>query len=236
MAQSYELWRTNFPWNVYSTTWRPISHRAHKNIIRFSSITVIKGRYGIESIYHANTQPWYSKIFTILHIDLNYLVTCKAKKRNTCHFCHINGESVKHFLMVCTHFDKLHIKFEISIRNVPFSYDNLSLNSKLKYIIDLCCPLKAVSSCLNLYRIYISREKDCDSAKTDILLCSIFLIYSHYCNHLFLCDCVLHDDVIKWKHFLRYWPFLQGNPGHRWISRTKASDAELWCFLWSVPE
>ena len=24
--------------------------------------------------------------------------------------------------------------------------------------------------------------------------------------------------------------------GPRWISRTKASDAELWCFLWSVPE
>ena len=24
--------------------------------------------------------------------------------------------------------------------------------------------------------------------------------------------------------------------GHRWIPLTKASDAELWCFLWSVPE
>ena len=24
--------------------------------------------------------------------------------------------------------------------------------------------------------------------------------------------------------------------GHQWIPRTKASDAELWCFLWSVPE
>ena len=24
--------------------------------------------------------------------------------------------------------------------------------------------------------------------------------------------------------------------GPRWIPRTKASDAELWCFLWSVPE
>ena len=24
--------------------------------------------------------------------------------------------------------------------------------------------------------------------------------------------------------------------GHRWIPRTKASDAELWCFLWSTPE
>ena len=24
--------------------------------------------------------------------------------------------------------------------------------------------------------------------------------------------------------------------GHRWIPRTTASDAELWCFLWSAPE
>ena len=24
--------------------------------------------------------------------------------------------------------------------------------------------------------------------------------------------------------------------GHRWIARIKASDAELWCFLWSAPE
>ena len=24
--------------------------------------------------------------------------------------------------------------------------------------------------------------------------------------------------------------------GYRWISRTKASDAQLWCFLWSAPE
>ena len=24
--------------------------------------------------------------------------------------------------------------------------------------------------------------------------------------------------------------------GHRWIPRTKASDAELWCFLWSTPD
>ena len=24
--------------------------------------------------------------------------------------------------------------------------------------------------------------------------------------------------------------------GHRWIPLTKATDAELWCFLWSVPE
>ena len=45
-----------------------------------------------------------------------------------------------------------------------------------------------------------------------------------------------HDDVIKWKYFPRYWPFARGFTGHRWIPRTKASDAALWCFLWCAPE
>ena len=47
---------------------------------------------------------------------------------------------------------------------------------------------------------------------------------------------VWHYDVIKWKHFPRYWPFVRGIHRSRWIPRTKASDAELWCFLWSAPE
>ena len=46
----------------------------------------------------------------------------------------------------------------------------------------------------------------------------------------------IHDDVIKWKHFPRYWPFM------RWINRwpvdspTKSSGAELRCLLWSASE
>ena len=47
---------------------------------------------------------------------------------------------------------------------------------------------------------------------------------------------IYHDDVIKWKHFPRYWPFVWESTGHRWILLTKASDAELWCFRWSAPE
>ena len=45
-----------------------------------------------------------------------------------------------------------------------------------------------------------------------------------------------HDDVIKWKHFPRYWPFARRIHRSRWLPRTKASDAELWCILWSAPE
>ena len=47
-----------------------------------------------------------------------------------------------------------------------------------------------------------------------------------------------HDDVIKWKHLPRYWPFVRGIPRPPVNSPpdTKASDAELWCLLWSAPE
>ena len=38
------------------------------------------------------------------------------------------------------------------------------------------------------------------------------------------------------KHFPRYWQFVQGIHRSQWIPRTRASDAELWCFLWSAPE
>ena len=43
-----------------------------------------------------------------------------------------------------------------------------------------------------------------------------------------------HDDVIKWEHFPRYCPLCGEFIGHWWIPLTKASDAELWCFLWSI--
>ena len=42
------------------------------------------------------------------------------------------------------------------------------------------------------------------------------------------------DDIIKWKHFARYWPFITS--GHRWIPLTKSTDAGRCCFLWSAPK
>ena len=49
-------------------------------------------------------------------------------------------------------------------------------------------------------------------------------------------DSSLHDDVIKWEHFRVTGSLCGKFTGDRRIARTKASDAELWCFLWSEPE
>ena len=46
-----------------------------------------------------------------------------------------------------------------------------------------------------------------------------------------------HDDVIKWKHFPRYWPFVRLI--HRspvYFPHKGQCNTELWCFLWSAPE
>ena len=40
----------------------------------------------------------------------------------------------------------------------------------------------------------------------------------------------VHGDIIKWKHFPRYCPFMREI--NQWLPLTKASEAELWCFLW----
>ena len=62
----------------------------------------------------------------------------------------------------------------------------------------------------------------------------------HYANmYIFkVMVCIfLDDDLIKWKHFPRYWPFVWGI--HRLLvnsPHTKANNAELWCFLWSTSE
>ena len=82
------------------------------------------------------------------------------------------------------------------------------------------------SSCLCAIRWYymLNREWRCSWSSAD-RWCSNYIWVIAY-----------HDDVIKWKHFPRYWPFMRGIHRSRWIPCTKASDAELWCFLWSAPE
>ena len=121
------------------------------------------------------------------------------------------------------------------------------LMSRLVYMCaSLCCPFSKshqvdfrrflkFQTCFGFQTIFVNLHQPG----------SLFLLQSIYLSVcLFVClfalnkhggkTCSRHDDVIQWNHFSRYWPFLRGI--HRGIPRTKASDAELWCFLWSAPE
>ena len=43
----------------------------------------------------------------------------------------------------------------------------------------------------------------------------------NFCHNTTVWIFRIHDDVIKWKHFPRYWPFVREFTGHRWIPRRK---------------
>ena len=62
---------------------------------------------------------------------------------------------------------------------------------------------------------------------TEVERSSVWLHYCHYrCRRL-----------PPWRrHFRVTGPLWGESTHHRWIPLTKASDAELWCFLWSAPE
>ena len=67
---------------------------------------------------------------------------------------------------------------------------------------------------------------------------ALLYVYIHICSNISISIYreYRHDDVIKWKHFPRYWPLCGDFTGHRWIPHTNASDVELWCFVSSTPE
>ena len=80
---------------------------------------------------------------------------------------------------------------------------------------------------------YFSTQTSRTICKMNWSLCSNYLNYlccliinKWKCIFVFPQTVQLHDDVIKWKHF----------PRDRWITLTKANDAELWCLLWFAPE
>ena len=112
------------------------------------------------------------------------------------------------------------------------------------FFIDVLLYGESVCKCSNLTIGNISRlSRHINNNNNVRQLCSelqhvISYISKQNANSMITCGCfnIDHDDVIKWKHF-RVTGLLCGEfTGYRWIPYTKASDAELWCFLRSAPE
>ena len=83
----------------------------------------------------------------------------------------------------------------------------------------------------NTFQHIYSNELKCQDKLP--IVCWNLLIWSWFSDWV-ISFFVHHDDVIKWKPFPRYWPFV------RWLHRSPVNsphkDAELWCFLWSALE
>ena len=69
------------------------------------------------------------------------------------------------------------------------------------------------------YRGAIKRESRAWCCLEFIKLCHVHMetVEGHIVSDSSACNNSLHDDVIKWKRFPRYWPLCGEFPGHRWI-------------------
>ena len=116
----------------------------------------------------------------------------------------------------------------------------------------LCVVVKSIKSDIDLGRRRKRPSKWLFGATGDVLACpnrmsqkgirydspQYLEFRGKLTRNVFIFTCIEmrmpHDDVFKWKHFSRYWPFVKGSSGHLWIPITKTSDVEVWCFLWSM--
>ena len=66
---------------------------------------------------------------------------------------------------------------------------------------------------------YIYHACECCILYASVHMCMYLFVHIYVCMMVYLfmwanvipCDLILsHDDVIKWKHFPRYWPFVRG--------------------------
>ena len=78
------------------------------------------------------------------------------------------------------------------------------------------------------------------NSQTVELSCPCKFMPTLHPSYPILCWCIAKFSS-WWRHqmgtFFRITGHLCGEfTGHWWIPHTKASDAELWCFLWSAPE
>ena len=89
----------------------------------------------------------------------------------------------------------------------------------------LCCGTTGITRRAWRRNLYILYQDKISKIKVSLVAAEWF----NPIQHRSLCN---HYDVIKWKHFPCYWPFVREFIGPRWIPRTKASDAELRCFLY----
>ena len=62
-------------------------------------------------------------------------------------------------------------------------------------------------------------------------LCNILQFYEKKIKNITTVDVPDYVNIFRVTG-----PLWGESTGHRWIPLTMASDAELWCFLWSAPE
>ena len=105
---------------------------------------------------------------------------------------------------------------------------------------------------MRVNRVNVISKVDCTIIQTWwTCFCSFdILCFNDYFNMYWQNAVQICSEVIFWNDLIytdTWWRHQNGNifrltgslcgkfTGHRWILRTKASDAYIWCFVWSAP-
>ena len=132
------------------------------NSNRFTTLRNLNNRYEIKEYIRKVKDPYIRRIFTRLRIDLNLLKTSKSRGEQQniiCGFCHLEPETVDHFLLRCTKYQDIRSQsFSMISSNEP-EFRNRNDDDKLKYILDLQCSNNNVGVCCKfLSKMYSVRE------------------------------------------------------------------------------
>ena len=104
------------------------------------------------------------------------------------------------------------VPFTITANRRNMSPNGCSLNWQKHFaqILSHGVHFCALMVCISLYVIYCLRPRMCNSFhQYSWRNCPHCIASQCYSNSV--CDVTIwHDDVIKWKHFPRYWPFVRG--------------------------
>ena len=102
----------------------------------------------------------------------------------------------------------------------------VTLDIYYQFWIFIITPELLYWSCIYIYTLSCRLVED-------VSLCNHHGIERYYNTGTWV---IIHDDVIKWKHFPRYWPCVRGIPRLPVNSPHKGQWRGAWCLLWFASE
>ena len=121
--------------------------------------------------------PSIRNIFTRLRKYLNCLAMCKTQGNfSMCAMYKLEPETIEHFIIKCPQYTDGWYSFTAKILPISQRYSSYNNVRKIQYILDLCCPAQALTSCIKyISTIYKTREKLswCTSARMLVSILSV---------------------------------------------------------------
>ena len=150
----------------------------------------------------------------------------------SCHF----GKTLTHWFLVTPHVDMNLIN---GIRPLPDPILTLSSiksgGINMRVISLEMLKMYIIRSCCKLTQLKLPTHLSGDEEFNPNLFLQLFSMESvrGYCKYTMLYDMMTSSNG---NIFRVTGPLWVEFTDHQWIPLTKASDVELWCFLWSAPE